>query len=460
MVSSETIDNKIDFIEQVNSKKSKRDLSLRDKIKSQEWFFSFSNKLPPDWIEVNFMDITWLITCGVAKRPTYVNEGVPFLSAQNARPFKTNLDKIRFISEKEFKQLTVGGKPEKNDILYTRVGNCGEAAKIKYDFDFGIYVSLTLIKPIHELVDSDYLVAFLNGYYGRQQANVGAIGIGLKNLNVDNVRKFRIPLPPLKTQQQIVSKIEELFSELDKGIEELKTAQQQLKVYRQAVLKWAFEGKLTNEDVKDGELPEGWRLSVLGNYIKHIGAGKSFRCEERPPKANEVGILKVSSVTWGYYDEEESKTCYSNDLLNEIYLVREGDFLFSRANTLELIGACVIVQSVSKTLMLSDKILRFSFSDEVSKKYVLYYLRSRKGRREIERLSTGNQESMRNIGQEKIRQITMPITNLEEQQQIVQEIESRLSVCDKIEETITDSLKQAEALRQSILKKAFEGKLK
>jgi type I restriction enzyme S subunit len=66
---------------------------------------------------------------------------------------------------------------------------------------------------------------------------------------------------------------------------------------------------------------------------------------------------------------------------------------------------------------------------------------------------------MRNIGQEKIKQIVIPITSLEEQQQIVQEIESRLSVCDKIEETITNSLKQADALRQSILKKAFEGQL-
>ncbi len=78
------------------------------------------------------------------------------------------------------------------------------------------------------------------------------------------------PLPPMEIQQVLVSKIEELFSELDKGIEELKTAQQQLKVYRQAVLKWAFEGKLTNEDVKEGELPEGWNLVKIGEVCKCI----------------------------------------------------------------------------------------------------------------------------------------------------------------------------------------------
>lgn len=339
-------------------------------------------------------------------------------------------------------------------ILPGNGANVGEVFYFNGDFD--AYQRTYVIQNIKVVPKFLYYHLKLNWKKGTDAKQYGS---ATNYIRIGNFTDYDVAYPSTSEQKQIVSNIEELFSELDKGIEELKTAQQQLKVYRQAVLKWAFEGRLTNEDVKDGELPEEWTQAMLGTYITHIDAGKSFRCEERPPKSNEVGILKVSSVTWGFYDEEESKTCFSTDSLNENYLVKEGDFLFSRANTIELIGACVIVHSVSKILMLSDKILRFTFSDEVSKKYVLYYLRSRKGRREIERLSTGNQESMRNIGQEKIKQIVTPITSLEEQQQIVQEIESRLSVCDKIEDTITDSLKQAEALRQSILKKAFEGKL-
>jgi len=80
-------------------------------------------------------------------------------------------------------------------------------------------------------------------------------------------------------------------------------------------------------------------------------------------------------------------------------------------------------------------------------------------REEIESLATGNQESMRNIGQDRIKQIRIPVCSLREQQAIVQEIETRLSVCDKIEQDIKENLEKAEALRQSILKKAFEGKL-
>ena len=89
----------------------------------------------------------------------------------------------------------------------------------------------------------------------------------------------------------------------------------------------------------------------------------------------------------------------------------------------------------------------------------MYFLRSRAGRRQIESLSTGNQDSMRNIGQQKIRQIEFPYCSIDEQNKVVQAIESRLSVADKMEESINESLQQADALKQSILKKAFEGKL-
>jgi len=309
----------------------------------------------------------------------------------------------------------------------------------------------------NENIDSHFLYNYL--FYKKQKLVNQGIGGAQPNISQTILKNLDIPLPPKPTQQAIVSKIEELFSELDKGIENLHTAQQQLKTYRQAVLKWAFEGKLTNENVMEGELPKGWKLTKLGEYIEDISSGKSYRCDERPPKKDEIGIVKVSSVTWGFFDEMESKTCFSKDFINEKYLIKKEDFLFSRANTIEFIGACVIVHKIDKTLMLSDKILRFTFSKDVSKEYALYYLRSRKGRKQIETLSTGNQDSMRNIGQEKIRQIEFPYCLLKEQYHIVQAIESRLSIADKMQESIAQSLQQAEALRQSILKKAFEGKL-
>ncbi|MDD4929593.1 MAG: restriction endonuclease subunit S [Gallionella sp.] len=333
------------------------------------------------------------------------------------------------------------------------------------------------------------------------------------NLSQGVIKEWPINLPPLCEQHRIVAKIEELFSELDKGIENLKTAQVQLKVYRQAQLKHAFEGKLTaqwraeNQDkletadallkriqqeraaryqqqladwqVNGGtkpkapkylppltaeeraelpELPEGWGWCKLGNFIDSIDAGKSFKCDEREPRANEIGVAKVSAVTWGEYDESESKTCTDSSKENEAYLIQSGDFILSRANTIDLVGACVIARKVTKKIMLSDKTLRIRF-DGFSQEYFLQYLGSRIGRKQIMLLSTGNQESMRNIGQERIRSITVPICSVVEADAVIESLAARLSEVDQLELTITTSLQQSEALRQSILKKAFSGQL-
>ena len=306
------------------------------------------------------------------------------------------------------------------------------------------------------------------------------------------LKKSKLPLSCLNEQKRIVAKIEELFSELDEGVESLKTAREQLRVYRQAVLKHAFEGKLTakwreqnkdtlesanqlldqlpsyrrknlsaistNEISKLPSLPNDWAYARLGYFIENINAGKSFKCEERQPEINEFGIAKVSAVTWGEYDESESKTCVDLEKINPNYFIRQGDFLFSRANTIELVGACVIAKHVTRNIMLSDKTLRIQYKD-ISPYYFLYYLRSQMGRNEIMERSTGNQESMRNIGQDRIRNIVIPICSSREAHYMQQEIQNRFSAIEQMENTIATELQKSEALRQSILKKAFSGKL-
>lgn len=205
-------------------------------------------------------------------------------------------------------------------------------------------------------------------------------------------------------------------------------------------------------------LPSGWQWVPLSRLVSKIEAGKSFKCEERPPVGNEAGIVKVSAVTWGTYDEEESKTIRDPDRVNEAYLIRPGDFLFSRANTLQLVGACVLVRTTGKRLLLSDKILRLVMPD-VMKPWLLWFLRSAEGRRQIEGLSTGNQESMRNIGQERIGQIEVPIPAMPTMQLIVSRIEELFSEIDEGERALERVQKLVERYRQSVLKAAVTGEL-
>jgi len=341
---------------------------------------------------------------------------------------------------------------------------------------------------------SSYLEGFLRSHDTKKCIDAMKTGISDSGLNLTLARfkTLRVPLPTLAEQHRIVAKIEELFSELDQGVENLKQARAQLAVYRQALLKHAFEGKLTagwrkahaaqletadqllarlrperdaryqpltqEEIVGLPSLPVGWTYVRLGAFIETFDAGKSFSCDERPPRPEEVGVAKVSAVTWGEYQESESKTCRDNAKINPTYFIREGDFLLSRANTIDLVGACVIVKKVTQRIMLSDKTLRLSLRG-LAPEYFLQFLRSRKGRRQIMDLSTGNQESMRNIGQDRIRSIVIPVCPVAEASVVIEILERQLSEITALEADIATNLQKAEALRQSILKKAFAGQL-
>ncbi|MBK7877782.1 MAG: hypothetical protein IPJ77_19040 [Planctomycetes bacterium] len=166
----------------------------------------------------------------------------------------------------------------------------------------------------------------------------------------------------------------------------------------------------------------------------------------------------MSAVTWGQFDGAEAKTCTRADLVNPAYFIEPGDFLFSRANTIDLVGACVIARSTSTPLMLSDKILRLRFVRGLEH-WVLMYLRSRGGRAEIERLATGNQDSMRNIGQERIRQICIPIAPIPEQRRIVEALETHLTRLDAAVATLERVRANLGRCRASVLQSAVEGRL-
>jgi len=361
----------------------------------------------------------------------------------------------------------------------------------------------------NEAFEPKYLAYYLKQDAVRDflAANASGVGGSLMRVKPATLKDYPFPLAPLDQQKRIVAEIEKQFSRLDEAVANLKRVKANLKRYKAAVLQAAVEGRLVETEAeiarredcsyetgaqllqriletrrsqwlaranKAGgkgkgkykepavpdttdlpELPEGWVWATLGMILSDIEAGKSFKCEERPPMKDEIGVVKVSAVTWGEFDESESKTCRDKRLVNEKLLVRSGDFLFSRANTIELVGACVIAKKVISNVMLSDKILRFRLLSGLEQ-WVLYNLRSTFGREEIERLATGNQESMRNIGQDRIRAIRIPLPPLDECKRIVADIERRFSLVGETEGQINANLKRAERLRQSTLHVMFK----
>lgn len=174
-------------------------------------------ELPESWAWVRFQDITQVITCGIASTPTYYPKGKIFLSARNVKPYRFIPENHKFIDEATYKKIIQNAKPELNDILLTRVGaGIGEAAIIDKEVDFAYYVSLTLIKLVPLLIEPKYILHFLNSPSGIKNAVAHTTGkkSSQGNLNVNKVRSFLIPLPPLEEQKIIVKKVDSLVKSL------------------------------------------------------------------------------------------------------------------------------------------------------------------------------------------------------------------------------------------------------
>jgi type I restriction enzyme S subunit len=195
------------------------------------------------WVEAKLDDVTDLITCGVAKRPEYVANGVPFLSAKNVKNGQVIWSGYQYVSEETHRALTKNNKPKIGDILYTRVGSYGEAAIIDRDVEFSIFVSLTLIKPKPVVLNS-FLKHYLNSSAVKVLAVGSITGVGVGNLNVGTVREFPIHLPPVAKQRDIVATLDDLRAETQRLESLYQRKLAALDELKKSLLHRAFSGQL------------------------------------------------------------------------------------------------------------------------------------------------------------------------------------------------------------------------
>jgi len=381
---------------------------------------------------------------------------LPILRGNNING-ELNFDDLVYVQRKNINE---GQHIKKGDIVFAMSSGSkhlvGKSAKAKADFNgaFGAFCGVFRAdKNIHK----DFIAYFFQSPYYKKLISEISKGTNINNLKREHILDLDFPYPPLPEQQAIVSKIEELFSELDNGIAQLKTVQQQLKVYRQSLLKWAFEGKLTNKNVKEGELPEGWKWMKLGEVAKVSGG--LTKNSKRESLTLRVPFLRVGNVYFNRLDLVEMHSIGIKNVEMERVRLEKNDLLFVEGNgSIEQIGRVALWTGEIKNCVHQNHLIKARFSKSVFPKYALYFYCSKSGRDNIKKQANST-SGLHTLNLSKISNLELPITTLKEQQLIVSELESKLTVCDKIEETISQSLQQAETLRQSILKKAFSGEL-
>ena len=261
-----------------------------------------------------------------------------------------------------------------------------------------------------------------------------------------HIEKQYFPLAPLPEQRAIVAKIEQLFSELDNGITNLKAAKAKLAIYRQAVLNFVMvDGKsVFISDVVE-ELTQGWSPKCINQSTSN---------------PEEWAVIKTSAIQSGKFLEFENKILPETLTPREQHEIQKKDILITRAGPRVRVGVCCLVKRTRPKLINCDKVYRIRLKQYmVLPEFFEYMMNSPEYVNKIEEIKTGGNDSGLNLTQNRFLNLKIPLPSIEEQKQIVLEIETRLSICDNILRNIEEGLAKAEALRQSILKKAFEGKL-
>ena len=363
----------------------------------------------------------------------------------------------------------------KKSVLVTCIGNLGRVGYNKEEVAFNQQINAIL--PISH-IDFKYTFYQAQSASFRHQLESLSTSTTVALVNKSSFNSVKIVIAPLPIQRAIVSKIEALFSDLDNGIANFKKAQEQLKVYRQAVLKKAFEGKLSEprftglNDEQDFEkssqssnqknhssdnLPKGWKWVKLGEVCEKIFDGPFGSNLKTDDYVNDgVRVIRLENIKSMNFDDSK-KSYVSIDKYETIkrHTVYPTDIIMSTFIS-EKVNVCQMPETIKFAVNKADCI-GIRLKNIARQKFVLYALSLRSVYVQLEVLVHGATRPRVNTNQ--IKNIKIPFCSLPEQTQIVQEIESRLSVCDNLEFVIRNSIEKAEALRQSILKKAFEGKL-
>lgn len=329
---------------------------------------------------------------------------------------------------------------EEGDLLIvcdgSRSGLTGKAIK-------GV-VGSTLSKIYADGLTTEYLRYFIQSKY--VLLNTKKKGTGTPHLNANLLKSSKLVVPSEDKQVEVVRKIEELFSSLDNAVETLNKTKEQLAVYRQAVLKKEFSGD--------------WSFDKAENLCEFITKGTTPKKSEMFSGNGEIPFIKVYNLTFDNSLDFTIDPTYVSKETHEGFLVRSkvlpGDVLMNIVGP--PMGKVSIVPDKYPEWNINQAIARFRCKEKLLNKFLAYYLGFAETVEKMMKQSKATAGQF-NLTLEICRNIMIPVPDYETQEKIVYEIETKMSVCEEIERTVDEALQQAKAMRQSILKEAFEGRL-
>ena len=296
---------------------------------------------------------------------------------------------------------------------------------------------LAAIRPDDSL-DLKYLLYYFR--YFETQLSAKGTGTTFKAINQKLIKNLEIPIPPLNEQSRIVAHIEELFSKLDKAVDTLKTTKEQLAVYRQAVLKDAFSDFEKKDSIRN-----------LTTVVTSGSRGWAKYYSENGALFVRIGNLTHSGIDIDFSDIQHITPPDNAEGIRT--RLQPNDVLVSITADLGSIG---FVSKKGEEAYINQHIALVRFQNSAQGRFMAWYLRSEYGQKDLLKNKRGGGKL--GLGLDDIRDTPVPIVDDITAKEIVDKVEEQLSVCNSIEKTVDTALTQADAMRQSILKQAFEGK--
>ncbi|WP_227433584.1 MULTISPECIES: restriction endonuclease subunit S [unclassified Clostridioides] len=311
-----------------------------------------------------------------------------------------------------------------------------------YDGKFDAYQRTYIIESIDKnKLEVKYLYYFMSKYIDVLRAK--SVGGVIKYIKLGDLTDAKIPVPPLEEQERIVSILERAEGAICKREESNRLLDELVK----SRFIDMFGDPVTNLN--------NWDIETIGSVVKSITAGWSANGEARVKMKDEKAVLKVSAVTQGYFKSDEYKVIDKDVEIKKYVFPEQGDLLFSRANTREMVGATCIIHKDYPDLLLPDKLWKVLFVDRVNVFYMKYILSESSIRAKFSANSTGTSGSMYNVSMDKFKNIEIPVPPKELQERFADFVKQ----VDKLKFKMENSLEELENNFNSLMQKAFNAEL-
>ncbi len=475
-----------------------------------------SNQLPRGWAEATLSEISSKLVDGSHIPPPKAVSGQPMLSARNVLNGEIVFDEFRFIAPDAFAAEDRRTNVRPGDVLITIVGTIGRSAVVPEGMEsFTLQRSVAVLRPIG--FAPKVLMYRIQSPQTQMQLERLSRGTAQKGVYLKSLAQLSLLIPPSREGDRIVAEIEKQFTRLEAGVASLKHLQANLKRYRAAVLKAAVGGRLVPTEAelarREGRsfepasellqrilaerrarweadqfvkfraacklprddtwkqkyrqpeepdftdlpnAPEGWVWVRLDQLQTHLRNGIS----RKPDSDAGLPILRISAVRPLSVDTNDVRFLGGNLQDYADYVLKPGDLLFTRYNgNPALAGVCGMVRTIERTTVHPDKLIRVRVVNEMCLPAFLEVVLSIGKPRDFIASRIRTTAGQAGISGGDLRGTPVPLAPVSEQGRIVAEVERRLSVIGELEIQVEANLKRAERLRQSILKRAFEGKL-